>query len=303
MSQRGNYVHYVQMTDQLAQVQLHYYLRSAAGPEKGSCSELGIRLDAGDGVISHETDEEAAQVCNASNGHAVVHVDAEARVLDMALDLDNSVEASLILQLLLELRHALDGAPDPEDDVEAAAVGLFLHDLVVAIRAVEDVVKHLRLDQCLTFVRLDATSGNHVPDIQTDDVDGPNWRSVEVSGRATVGRLRFPVGGPIAQTRRIRVGEAEEVLAHDDDGRASRSHVLMSACVDTTKSIPVDVVGAHVGAEVANDHNVLWNEVPRERLLGDLEAVNGLVHADVKETCLRVNVPGAGVGHLVVARS
>lgn len=97
----------------------------------------GIFSNIGDSfnrVISHEPTQETAQVLHTFNGHAVVHVDADAGVLDVTDNIEDSVLTGVLDQLLLELEsgRALLRS-NSQDDIDAAAVSLVVEHLVVAI--------------------------------------------------------------------------------------------------------------------------------------------------------------------------
>ena len=146
-----------------------------------------------------------------------------------------NVQNLVLFCLCDELRLQVSVLRNPEVAIVLAAeLRVCLVD-VVPTRFVEEIVKHLGLDLRLLLVSWDATSLVLEAHVQAGYIDAPARRCVIVSTRRVFELL------PVADNRTVRGHAlAEELLVHDVDCAAGRTHVLLDSAVDDVEAFPVD---------------------------------------------------------------
>lgn len=106
--------------------------------------------------------------------------------------------------------------------------------------------------------------------------------------------------GPVAEDWHILLGMAKQTVLENNDSATSWTQVLLGTGEHDVELVPWDWLGSNVGAEIADDWLVFWNQMPWESIKVKSEAVHSLVGAEVEEGGIWVHVPLV-VWHLLSA--
>mmetsp|Transcript_9316 Transcript_9316/g.23113 ORF Transcript_9316/g.23113 Transcript_9316/m.23113 type:complete len:519 (+) Transcript_9316:335-1891(+) len=251
-----------------------------AGPPFSSLGRVLLAEDL------HELDE----ALDGAVRHRVVDADAEAADGVVARELLEAALLGLLAEEVLDVWPEGRADLDPEWNGDLGAV--LIHNVVH--------VKARRVDLLVDLVRLPVGrllrlgQAPVVGDLAQHKVQRPGGKDVR---RVVQVRDRLGLGsGRVAEDAGANVElSSEERVVDDDDDVAGGAEVLAAARVDDAVLADVHGPGKERRSEVRHDGNF---QGAAGWVLSELEAVDGLVGADVDVGPLGVDLPGAWVGVL-----